>query len=258
MSLAASLARLRTEIPDNDLMMLTISKLAPLIPEFIRAMGSARLYQLDPELSREDGEKATRPEMTFYGANLPSVLYFLQQNAADSWRDIQAVMKSVAPQIEEVLVSDSATGNLGIFFREFGYSRAWNASEVSDGTMRALALAAAIFDPRISLLILEEPENSVHPWIARLVVNACIAAASQKQVILTTHSSVIMNSVRPDDVVLVWHDAKGTHSRPVPDMDKSVRAVLDSGDMDVFDILVGGSLPQAVPSAAVTMLGDSD
>jgi predicted ATPase len=166
-------------------------------------------------------------------------------------------MQNVVPELDDIVVQDSATGNLGIYFKERGYSRFWNASEVSDGTMRTLALAAAIFDPRISLLILEEPENSVHPWIARAIADACSDAAQQKQLIVTTHSGIVMNAFPPESIVLVWRDKKGSHTRPLREMNTAVRKVLDSGQMDVFDLLTGGAIVQAVPHPPLSAVGNS-
>jgi len=241
----------------DDLIALTLGKLAPLMATYIATMSATRIYQLDPEISREDGETESRPEMTYFGANLPSVLNYIRIKHRDAWESILGVMHSVVPDLDDVVIQDSVTGNLAIYFKERGYSRAWNASEVSDGTMRTLALAAAIFDPRIPLLILEEPENSVHPWIARTIADACIDAAREKQLIVTTHSGIVMNVFTPPNIVLVWRDKKGTHTRPLREMNTAVRNVLDSGSMDVFDVLTGGAIIEAVPHPPLSAMSIS-
>lgn len=253
-SVASSVGKMGAILASDDLIALTLGKLAPLMATYITTMSATRIYQLDPEISREDGETESRPEMTYFGANLPSVLNYLRTKHRNAWESILGVMRSVVPDLDDVVVQDSATGNLAIYFKEHGYGRAWNASEVSDGTVRTLALAAAIFDPRIPLLILEEPENSVHPWIARTIADACIDAAKEKQLIVTTHSAIVMNAFAPASIVLVWRDKKGTHTKPLREMNTAVRKVLDSGNMDVFDVLTGGAIAEAIPHPPISAL----
>jgi len=77
-----------------------------------------------------------------------------------------------------------------------GMLRPLQASELSEGTLRALMLAAALFTPRPpGLLVLNEPETSLHrdllPALARLVARA----AEDTQVIVVSHAPVLVEAL---------------------------------------------------------------
>lgn len=76
-------------------------------------------------------------------------------------------------------------------------SRAWgsrgmagdDARELSDGTMRYLYLLAALFSPRPpSLIVLNEPESSLHPDLILPLGQMIADAALRSQVVVVTHS----------------------------------------------------------------------
>ena len=77
---------------------------------------------------------------------------------------------------------DGATLSVGERFevemKQYGLLRPLLASELSDGTLRYVLLAAALLSPRPpELMILNEPESSLHPDLldplARLLIKAC-------------------------------------------------------------------------------------
>ena len=72
-----------------------------------------------------------------------------------------------------------------------------------------------LVDPRGRLVIVEEPENAVHPWILRQFVDAC-RSAKDKQTILTTHSPALISYVRPDEIVVVWRSKGRTCMASTP------------------------------------------
>ncbi len=235
------------KLASTELAMQVFGKMQQHLGRFSSALGSMRVYQLDPDVSRDDGEKSARPELSRYGQNLPSVLNYLRRMHPSSWRAINGAMRDVMPDLDCITIDNRPSGNLAVFFKELGYRRAWKATEVSDGTIRTLALLTAIFDPRTALLVLEEPENSLHPWVTRQVVKACTAAVTGKQIVLTTHSPVVMKSTKAKDVILIWKNAAGTEASPLPAVDPELRDSLLAGDIDVFDTLDSGIISVAVP-----------
>ena len=77
-----------------------------------------------------------------------------------------------------------------------GLLRPLRVAELSYGTLRFLLLTAALLTPRpASLLILNEPETSLHvdliPALARLIVRA----AEESQVIVVSHASSLIEAL---------------------------------------------------------------
>ncbi len=74
------------------------------------------------------------------------------------------------------------------------------AVDVSDGTLRILGLLLALYQPwHPSLIVIEEPEASVHPAAAELVVQILLDAAHDRQVLITTHSPDILDAKELSD-----------------------------------------------------------
>ena len=89
-------------------------------------------------------------------------------------------------------------------------ARPLEATELSDGTLRFLALAAALLTPRPpTLLVLNEPESGLHRDVIPALADLIAAAAEQTQVIVTTHLTDLADGIRertgtePTPLVLV-------------------------------------------------------
>ena len=71
--------------------------------------------------------------------------------------------------------------------------RPLRSAELSDGTLRFLLWAAALLSPDApSLMVLNEPETSLHPDLVRPLAALIRAAASQTQVVVVTHSRSLL------------------------------------------------------------------
>ncbi|GAB2178718.1 AAA family ATPase [Dongia sp. agr-C8] len=86
-----------------------------------------------------------------------------------------------------------------IEMRQPGLLRPLKATELSEGTLRFLLLAAALFSPRPpGLMVLNEPENSLHVDLIPALARAIGEAASRSQIILVTHSEALIGNLLAD------------------------------------------------------------
>jgi len=77
-----------------------------------------------------------------------------------------------------------------------GVFRPLDGSELSDGTVRYLALLAALHSPRPpELLVLNEPEASLHPRVLEPLARQIIGAAKRSQVIVVSHAAVLVDAM---------------------------------------------------------------
>jgi predicted ATPase len=94
-------------------------------------------------------------------------------------------------------------GSVQVFFNEGDF--AIPATRLSDGTLRYLCLLAILCDPEPPPLIcIEEPELGLHPDILPKLADRLIAASQRTQLIVTTHSDVLVDAMteRPEVVVV--------------------------------------------------------
>ena len=94
-------------------------------------------------------------------------------------------------------------GTVQVFFTEGDF--VIPATRLSDGTLRYLCLLAILVDPSPPPLIcIEEPELGLHPDILPKLADLMIAAAERTQLIVTTHSDILVDAMteRPETVVV--------------------------------------------------------
>ena len=101
-----------------------------------------------------------------YGENLASALRRLRSHSERRYQELLDQLRVAVPTIEKVEAGYVDTKELGLFFKEAGFSRRWFADDVSDGTIQAVALFLVVLS-RDPAVIVEEPENSLHPWLLR-------------------------------------------------------------------------------------------
>lgn len=79
------------------------------------------------------------------------------------------------------------------------------ANRMSEGLLYYLAFAALRHLVPVSLLLVEEPENGLHPARIAEVVRAlrAIVKDTRTQVVMATHSPLVINELTPNEVSVV-------------------------------------------------------
>jgi predicted ATPase len=105
-----------------------------------------------------------------------------------------ALQRAVAEAFDGATVSVAVTDGLfDLQLQQRGMLRPLRAAELSDGTLRFLLWAAALLSPAPpSLMVLNEPETSLHPDLVRPLVTLIRAAAARTQVVVVTHSRAML------------------------------------------------------------------
>jgi predicted ATPase len=245
-------------VSSNELFAVAVGRFVRGLRPFVSAMEGIRVFQISPTKSREFGVPTPRPELDRSGANLPAVIDLLRRKNKHEWESVLQAMRNILPELDNILVDYTSSRTLGLFFQESGFGRPWSVGEVSDGTIQTLALLVGIFDARSTALLIEEPENSVHPWIIRHVLDACREAAATKQIIITTHSPIVMNAVPPRDVWVLWRSNGESHLSSVQELDPDFLTLWQSGDIPTFDYIDSGALPKAIPPGPKGESGEGD
>lgn len=105
-------------------------------------------------------------------------------------------------QVSELQKADGK----GVYFEVQGSAQLVPASQVSDGAMMVLGYLAILFTPRPPrLLLIDEPENGIHPKRLQNVLSILreiVKSQSTTQVLLTTHSPYAVSLFDPGEVTL--------------------------------------------------------
>ena len=136
----------------------------------------------------------TTPVLSSDGSDLAAVFATLAHIRQDTI-DLDAAIDDAFPGARLIVPEPERTASFALTYKEFP-KREFDASELSDGTLRFLALAGALLGYRLPRFIaLNEPETSLHgdllPALARLIARA----AERTQVWVVTHSTVLADAL---------------------------------------------------------------
>jgi predicted ATPase len=128
------------------------------------------------------------------GANLAAVFATLAHIREDRV-DLDEAVEQAFPGAKLIVPRPGRTASFGMSFPEFP-QRVFDARELSDGTLRYLALAGALLAYRLPPFIaLNEPEASLHSDLMEPLAHLIGAAAKRTQVWLVTHSTRLADAV---------------------------------------------------------------
>ena len=165
------------------------------IHELSQLLEGCRVYQISPHMARETGVPERSPELGRHGENLPAAVDYIRRNHPQAFEELIAHLRHTVPAMEKLETRYVETKQLGLFFGERGVGRSWFSQDVSDGTLQTVSIFLPLLDPRVSIVVIEEPENSLHPWILRHFMETCGITSEKKQIIVTTHSLVAVDQV---------------------------------------------------------------
>ncbi|MCL1059967.1 AAA family ATPase [Shewanella gelidimarina] len=95
-----------------------------------------------------------------------------------------------------VVIEYESNGMLTLKFHQQGLLRALNAAELSDGTLRYLLLVAALLTPRPpELMVLNEPETSLHPDLLPALSRLIVKASDRCQLWVVSHANRLINAL---------------------------------------------------------------
>ena len=106
--------------------------------------------------------------------------------------------RAVADAFDGATVSvANRDGLFDLQLKQPGMLRPLRGAELSDGTLRFLLWAAALLSPQPpSLMVLNEPETSLHPDLVRPLATLIQTAATQTQVVVVTHSRALLDFLK--------------------------------------------------------------
>jgi predicted ATPase len=179
-----------------------------LLRDRIRSWRFYDQFRTDRDAPARRSRIGTRtPVLDHDGADLPAALQTIREvGAADDLDD--AIADAFPGSRVDVVDRD---GRFGLRFHQHGLLRALDAAELSDGTLRYLLWVAALLTPRPpELLVLNEPETSLHPDLLPPLGHLVTTAATRSQVVVVTHSKTLVEALTKATVLTLVKDSSTT------------------------------------------------
>ncbi len=178
----------------------------------LRTLTAMRTYAIVPGKLREMQYPDSGLSLKSDGSNVASVLKKIRRQAPEDITRIGELLASIVPTITRVKPIRYGDKISLEFTQEWGDGKRlrFEPLSMSDGTLRSLGLLAAVFQrPAPTLIIIEEPEATIHPGALGVILDLIRHAARTMQVIVTTQSPDVLDAEWLQDRhirIVSWHE----------------------------------------------------
>jgi predicted ATPase len=183
-------------------------------------------YELVPRAMRHLKQFVKAPFLNELGDNLIEYLTTLRTAHAESFREIEQVVKDTFPEIEQLIPEPNQTGQVYLSSKEKFLKRPISVWNMAGGELVFIAFVAIILSPPefgSPTTCVEEPENHLHPRLLETLVELLRQAQIRNiangygasQIFATTHSPYLVDRLKLDELVVVEKTQGETHyTRP--------------------------------------------
>lgn len=140
------------------------------------------------------------------GSNLAAFLFKIKDTHPKHFKIIEHTIRSVAPFFERFDLNPDSINPDMIFLNwlENGSDDYFNAHNLSDGTLRFIALATLLLQPNLpKTIIIDEPELGLHPFAIQKLGALIKSASTKSQIIISTQSVNLVDQFSADDIIVV-------------------------------------------------------
>jgi len=225
----------------------------------LRFLSDMRVYHIEPAKLREMQDPEGGAGLRSDGSNAASVVREIERRSKAEWSRLCDLLEAIVPKTKSVRAKRhgnklsleftqqwEASGGHEEDLREASSGKVrFEAFNMSDGTLRALGLLTAVYQqPRPSVLVVEEPEATIHPGALGAVLDVLRHASRQMQVIATTHSPEVLDAswIEAGHLRIVGWDHGATHVGPISE---ASRRALQEHLMGAGELLRANALTPA-------------
>lgn len=177
------------------------------------ALGSDSFELLSPERMR----RSSRQEADSIGAGGERLAGFIHNLSKQKRENLKKRLKKYVPFIEGIAAgvegsSDRVEMSVAEIFKGMDKPALIKAVHSSDGILRMIAISAlAEIEKETGVILLDEIEDGINPYLTANLVKDLeeISRENLRQVIVTTHSSVVLDYFPAESIVFLWRDRNG-------------------------------------------------
>jgi predicted ATPase len=154
------------------------------------------------------------PVLNNDGTDLPAALQTILEIGDD-----EALARTVDDALPGSSIEiDVQAGRFELKLQQHGLLRALSTAELSDGTLRFLLWTAALLTPRPpELMVLNEPETSLHPDLLPALARLIAAASKQCQIVVVSHAQLLIQTLEQMNSCRRLHLEKSFGETLLPD-----------------------------------------
>lgn len=138
--------------------------------------------------------------------NLAAYLYMLNIQQPKYYKRIVSTIQQIAPFFDDFVLRPTIENEERILleWKEKNSDMVFSANQLSDGTLRMMALVTLLLQPNLpSLICIDEPELGLHPYAIQVLASLLKMASMKSQIIVSTQSVTLVDALEPGDLVVV-------------------------------------------------------
>ena len=148
------------------------------------------------------------------GGNLASFLYMLRQSFPTHYERILSTVRLAVPYLRDLDLEPDRLNpkHIQLRWRDRNPDYEFGPHQLSDGSLRAIALITALLQPEELLptvIFIDEPELGLHPSAIGIVAKLLKAVSAKRQVVVATQSPRLLADCAPEDIVVVEREEDG-------------------------------------------------
>lgn len=153
------------------------------------------------------------------GSDLLSVLHNLRIEQPEWFQQIEEALRAGFPSLSRLDFPMVGAGQVSLAWYERGRATPVFANELSAGTLRFLLLCTVLLSPTPpQIILLDEPEVSLHPHLLRLLAELLVQCAARSQIFVATHAAALLRWLQPEHVLVIDRDDDGVSLRRGSDL----------------------------------------
>lgn len=179
---------------------------SPPLASFAKTISGSQVLRLEPDQLRlSSGLIPDGQPLRFtseHGLGLPGLYDAVQTRDFEAFRIINEQLRQLFPAVKALRLKNISSGqkSLGV---ELSDGTAVSAEFMSEGLLYYLAYAALGHLEQTAMLLIEEPENGLHPARIADVMRSLREVSRRTQVIIATHSPLVINELEGHEVSVV-------------------------------------------------------
>ena len=156
----------------------------------------------------------TNDSYTMYdnGDNIAAILYRIRNEQPIVYKRIILVIQSIAPYFHDFYFQPTEANKIRLQWQDKYSTMIYGPSDLSDGTIRFIALATLFMQPWLpKVIIIDEPELGLHPKAIEKLAGLMKSAAQRgTQIIAATQSAELISNFSAKDILTVNQDNGNT------------------------------------------------
>ena len=158
------------------------------------------------------------------GTNLFSAIYGLKTERRRTYADFLEALQRAVPELEELEFPLAGAGHVNMTWKQSNFSQPFYSNQLSDGVLRLVWLLTVLYSvPDDGLVLLDEPELSLHPQWLLLLVSLLRKTSARTNLVVATQSAELVRWLEPSELVIAELAESGTtfhRATDHPNLDK--------------------------------------